>query len=109
VAVVALHVIEPDFSPVDTFMSDYANGDNGWLMQSEFFGAGIGTIAIALGLRKTLVPTKRGTASVVLLVLAGTGFFVAGLFNTDPTGVTDLTTTGTVHVLGSGRSGLDLR
>jgi hypothetical protein len=86
---------------VDNYVSDYALGDFGWLMKSAFFGVGIGTIAIALGLRQTLVPIKRGTASVVLLVVAGIGFFVAALFNTDSTGVTDLTTSGRLHVLGS--------
>ena len=100
VAVLALHVIEPEFSVVDNFISDYANGDYGWLMQSAFFGAGVGTFAIALGLRKTLVPAKRVTASVVLLLIAGIGFFVA-MFKTDPKGVTDLTTAGTLHALGS--------
>jgi hypothetical membrane protein len=100
VAVLALHVIEPEFSVVNNFISDYALGDYGWLMQSAFFGAGVGTIAIALGLRKTLVPAKRVTASVVLLAIAGIGFFVA-MFKTDPTGVTDLTTAGTLHALGS--------
>jgi len=100
VAVLALHVIEPDFSPVDDFISDYANGDYGWLMQSAFFGAGVGTIAIALGLRKTLLPGKRVTASVVLLLLAGIGYLLA-ISKTDPTGVTEATTAGTVHILGS--------
>ncbi len=35
VAVLALHVIEPDFSPVDNTISDYALGDYGWLMQTS--------------------------------------------------------------------------
>jgi hypothetical protein len=100
VAVLGLHVIEPDFSSVDDFISDYANGDYGYLMQSVFFGAGVGTIAIALGLPKTLAPTKRVTAYVVLLLLAGIGFLVA-IFKNDPTGVTDATTAGTLHILGS--------
>jgi hypothetical membrane protein len=100
VAVLALHVIEPEFSVIDTFISDYALGDYGWLMQSAFFGAGVGTIAIALGLRKTLASGKRVSASVVLLALAGIGFFVA-ISKTDPTGATDLTTAGALHGVGS--------
>ena len=100
VAVLALHVIEPDFSVVDNFISDYALGDYGWLMQLAFFGAGIGTIAIALGLRKTLAPGKRVTAAVVSFAVAGIGFFVA-IFKTDAKGVTDLTTAGILHGLGS--------
>jgi hypothetical membrane protein len=100
VAVLALHIIEPDFSVVDDFISDYALGDYGWLMQSAFFGAGVGTIAIALGLHKTMAPGKRVTASVVLFAVAGVGFFVA-IFKTDPKGATELTTAGTLHVVGS--------
>ena len=100
VAVLALHVIEPDFSVVDNFISDYALGDYGWLMQLAFFGAGIGTIAIALGLRKTLAPGKRVTAAVVSFAVAGIGFFVA-IFKTDPREFTDLTTAGMLHALGS--------
>lgn len=99
-AVIMLHIVEPEFSVVDNFISDYALGEYGWLMQSAFFGAGVGTIAIALGFRKTLASGKRVTASVVLFGLAGIGFFVA-IFKTDPTGATELTTAGTLHVTGS--------
>jgi hypothetical membrane protein len=101
VAVVALDVIEPEFSVVDEYMSDYALGNYGWLMRSAFFAVGLGIVAIGLGLRKTLGPGKRVAASVVMFVSAGIGFLVVGMFNTDPTGVTDLTTVGTLHVLGS--------
>ena len=100
VAVLVLHLVEPDFSVVDDFISDYANSDNGWLMQSAFLGAGVGTIAIALGLRKTLAPGTRVTASVVLMLVAGVGFLVA-ISKTDSKGVTDSTTSGTLHVAGS--------
>lgn len=101
VAVLILHIVESEYSPVNDFMSDYANGDYGWLMQSAFFGAGVGTTGIALGLRKTLSPGKRVTASFVLMLLAALGFFVA-IAKTDPSGAdVEVTTAGVLHVLGS--------
>lgn len=100
VAVLALHVVEPDFSVVNNYMSEYALGERGWLMQSAFFGVGFGVIAIALGLRQTLARGKRVTASVVVLLIAGIGFFVA-IFKTDPAGATETTTAGTLHAIGS--------
>ena len=100
VAVLVLHVIESEFSVVNNFISDYATGSFGWLMQSAFFGAGVGTIAIGLGLHKTLVPAKRVTFSVVLLIIAGVGFFGA-IAKTDPAGATESTTSSGVHVVAS--------
>jgi hypothetical membrane protein len=100
-ALVALHFLDSDLSVTDTYTSDYALGDYGWLMRSAFFAVGVGTVAIGLGLRETLAPGKRVTASVVLFLIAGVAFLVGGIFNTDPTGVTDLSATGTVHVLAS--------
>jgi len=99
---VALHFLEPDFSPVNEYTSDYVLGRSfGWLMRTAFFAAGIGTLSIALGIRKTLGPGKRVKASFALLAVVGVAFVVVGLFNTDPTLVTDLTTTGTVHFAAS--------
>ena len=76
-AVLALNVVDSDFSRIDNMISEYANGEYGWLMQSAFLGAGIGTVSIALGLRKRLEPGKLATVSVVLLFAAGVGFFLA--------------------------------
>ena len=99
VAVIALHFLDPDLAAADTYVSDYALGDYGWLMRAAFIVVGIGTIAIGLGLRLSLAPGKRVTASVVLVLIAGIGFLLGGIFNTDPTGAEDLTTAGIIHLL----------
>jgi hypothetical membrane protein len=99
IAVIALHFLDSDIAAADTYVSDYALGDYGWLMRAAFVVVGIGTIAIGWGLRVTLAPGKRVTGSVVLVLLAGVGFILAGIFNTDPTGETDLTAAGTIHLL----------
>jgi hypothetical protein len=99
VAVIALHFLDPDLAAADTYVSDYALGDYGWLMRAAFIVVGIGTIAIGLGLRLSLAPGKRVTASVILVLIAGIGFLLAGIFNGDPTGVEDLTTAGMIHLV----------
>lgn len=76
-AVLILNVVDSDFSRIDNMISEYANGDYGWLMQSAFLGAGIGTVAIAVGIHKALEPSKLARVSVVLLYAAGIGFFLA--------------------------------
>jgi len=98
---VALHFLDPDLSVVDAVLSDYALGDYGWLSRAADFAAAVGLIAIALGLRSTLAPGKRVSASWVLILLAGFGFIVSGLFDTDGTEATEFTTTGTLHIVGS--------
>lgn len=99
VAVISLHFLDAELDAAETYVSDYALGDYGWLMQAAFIVVGLATIAIAWGLRVTLAPGKRVTASVVLVLIAGVGFILAGVFNTDPTGETELTAAGTIHVL----------
>jgi Protein of unknown function (DUF998) len=64
--------------------------------------AGLGAIAIALGLRATLASRKRVTTSWVLIMIAGLGFLAADVFVTDPAGAYEAglaTISGTVHDL----------
>lgn len=100
--VVALHVIKSDLDPIETYISDYSIGENGWLMMVAFFAVGLGTLAIATGLLESLQPGKRVKTSVLLTAIAGLGFIIAGAFTTAPTGVEDdLTTEESLHVLGA--------
>lgn len=102
VIVAVLHLIKSELDPVETYVSDYAIGENGWLMTVAFLAVGLGTLAVAAGLLKTLRPGKRVKLSVWLTGVAGIGFLIAGAFTTAPTGVEeDLTTGETLHVLGA--------
>ena len=98
--VVALHILDPDLSVIDEPISVYSLGEYGWLSQVGTIAMGLGLIGIALGLRETLVSGKRVTASWVLVLIAGLGFIISGLFVTDPTGAIESTTSGTLHDLG---------
>jgi hypothetical protein len=93
-----LHVLDPELSVVNTTTSEYALGDYGWLKRAAEFSIGVGLVAIALGLRTTLAPGTRVTASWVLMLVAGVGFFASGVFVTDATGA-DFTVSGGIHFL----------
>jgi hypothetical protein len=102
VATVSLHLLDPDLSVVNEYMSVYALGEYGWLLRTAAFLLGLATIAIGLGLRATLASGKRVTASWLPIVVAGLGFVVSGLFVTDPTGAYEAgraTISGVVHDL----------
>ena len=59
----------------------------------------VGVIAIALGLRATLSPGKRVTASWVLMLISGVGFFASGVFMTDEMDAQEVTVSGGIHIL----------
>jgi hypothetical protein len=99
-ALIGLHILDSDLSVVDEYVSVYALGDYNWISRAADVAMGLGIIAIALGLRKTLARGKRVTASWVLVLVAGFGFIVSGMFNTDPTNTTDATIGGAIHDLG---------
>lgn len=98
-ALVALHFLDPGLSVVDSYISEYALGDYGWLSRAANFALGTGVLAIALGLRQTLASGRRATASWLLILIAGLGIIIAGIFVTDPPGAPETTTEGVVHVI----------
>ena len=99
--VVALHFIKSDLDPIDIYISDYAIGENGWLMRLAFYLVAAGTLAIAAGWATSVQRTRRAMIAILLLVVVGMGFIVAGTFTTDPTDATETTTEGGLHLLGA--------
>lgn len=91
-----LHVVQSDLSPVNDFVSDYANGASGWLFPVGVIVHGVGNLAIAGGLAREL---RRGPSSLLgvgMFTVAALGLLTAGIFRTDPPGVAQ-TTAGVVH------------
>lgn len=102
VAFGAMHFIQPDLDPIESWGSHYAFGRGGWVMRLGFILAGMGTLSLTLGLRKSMAAGKRKGLSTVLMGLVGVGFVGSGLFNADPIledGTTAYTTEGSLHVL----------
>lgn len=59
-------------------------GDLGWIQIATFVLTGLGCIAGAVGVRRTLRPGRGGTWGPLLLGLSGLGLIAAGVFTPDP-------------------------
>ena len=83
VGIMVLHGVRSDVDPLRDVMSHYANGDRGPLMSVVFYAFGLS--ALALGVRLGTAIDRRGVTHAVpaLMVLAGLGLVVAGVFEVD--------------------------
>ncbi len=95
-ALAVLHDLRPDLSFLDDYVSDYANGSGGTLFTVAVFAHGTGNMAIAAGLRRDLGRGRVAGLGVLAFAVAAVGFFLAGIFPTDPAGAAT-TVTGLVH------------
>lgn len=93
-----LHIITPELNPTWRFVSEYANGQFGYIMRFTFFLFAIATFATAL-LVKEVARTKLGKAASFLFFISSLGLTLAGIFNQDPITSTTVTTTGNLHGL----------
>jgi hypothetical protein len=89
VAVVALHLLRTDLSPVQEVMSGYANGRTGNLMTFAFHALGLGSIALGLRLRRSTTRTWAPRMVSAAIALAGTGLILAGVFEVERPGIPD--------------------
>jgi hypothetical protein len=102
VAVLTLHLLQPELSPLNYAVSYYAHGAQGWLFSAGLLVWGIGSAALLLGLARTLSIQDRirtGDAGLLALALWSAGVLATGLFSADPPGQWDkpLSTTGLIH------------
>jgi hypothetical protein len=98
--VVALHAARPDLDPLRHVLSEYANGPFGIVMTAVFYGVGLACVALGWRLRTALRWGGVAAATPVLLIAAGGGMIVAGMFEVGlPTAPESLAET--VHSLAS--------
>ncbi|MFW2512358.1 DUF998 domain-containing protein [Demequina sp. SO4-13] len=95
--VAAFHLIRPDLSPGDAYISNYARGEWAWVMQAAFLINAAGWAAAGLGLRRVLAPAPGATALAVLGGVAALGMSLAGIFRADPLLTTDPSLEGLIH------------
>ena len=97
-ALLLMHLVKPEFSPVNHMMSDYAVGRYGWLMQTGFMALSGGSLMLLLGL------ARSGPSSIVarfgrfFLGIASIGLVVSALFKTDLDGAPS-TRAGEIHLV----------
>ena len=77
--VVYLHVAQPNYDPVNQFISELALGASGWLMLVAFLALGASMAALGVG----FLLTGASPAIVALLSIAAGGFVGAGFVRLD--------------------------
>ncbi len=90
--------------PVGDRLSEYANGEFGWLMTVAFVTLGLGMVALALGLRSVNGSGLRAWLIPAAIAVAGVGMIVAGVYPTDPFGAE--TAAEAIHSRASGLASL---
>src|SRR6185436_18104054 len=58
-AIVLLHILRTDFDPGYRYLSEYARGPYGALMTSTFFALSAGSLAVSLGLWRSVSSKLR--------------------------------------------------
>ena len=76
----ALHVLSPEFAPSWRMVSEYANGRYGWVLSLMFASWAISAWALAYAIWPQ-VKTIAGKIGLVLLIVAGIGEAMGGLFD----------------------------
>ncbi len=102
VLLLALHLLEPEFDPAWRFISEYALGRFGWIMNLAFvaLATSLGACAVAVSAQ---VRTWYGYTGLAGLGLAAMGTLLAAIFNTDPitTSHDAMSLSGSLHVVGA--------
>ena len=77
---ISLHVLSPEFSPAWRMISEYANGQYGWVLSLMFIAYGLSILALAVAIRPYF-NTRRQNFGLALLVLSGIGAASAAQFD----------------------------
>lgn len=101
VILTVLHLIKPELDPSWNFISEYQVGRFGWLMQLAFLSLGLSSFLLVMGLWNEL--NVVGKIGLVMLLIAASGMFIAGIFKTDAlnTSPEQQTMSGKLHQLGA--------
>ena len=95
----AMHVLEPEFSPIRNPMSAYVVGVYGSWMSTTYVVLCAALLSVGYGLATTLARTRLTRTAFSLLLTAAAGALLAGFFPMDFPGPPQ-TTSGRLHALG---------
>jgi hypothetical protein len=95
-AVLILHVLRTDFDPSYRYLSEYAVGPYGALMTSTFFVLSVGSIALSVGLWRSVASKLRFVPGLLFWLTWACAVFFAGVFTGDLQG-TPHTRIGQIH------------
>lgn len=80
VALLLLHLVDPEFAPSWRMVSEYANGRHKWLLTLVFTAWALSSVALIAALWP-LRETTLGRIGLIFLFLAGTGQAMGALFD----------------------------
>lgn len=96
-AVIALlHVLRTDLDPKYRYLSEYARGPYGALMTSTFFVLSVGSLAVSVGLYRSVTSRLRFAPGLLLWLAWACSVFLAGIYTGDLQG-TPHTRMGRIH------------
>jgi hypothetical membrane protein len=95
VCVLALHLLESNYNPLEHAMSDYAHGAQSWLVTTGLYALGLGSLALTVGLAR-LLNGRSARIGQWCLAIWGVCGLVTGTFSDDLPGH-PATLSGTLH------------
>ena len=84
-AFLALHIVQPELSPLDEAMSYYVHGTHGWLVTVALLAIGFGSLALVVGLSR-FFEGRTARIGLVFLAVWSIGAILGGAFSADPPG-----------------------
>ena len=102
--VLLMHLVNPELAFASHYVSEYAIGKHGWLLNIAFIGNLIGSIALIIALCRAYPPPHRSIVSILLYGIA-TLAILTNFFPTDPSGI-PVTISGHIHNLGGFYGGI---
>ncbi|SRR5712692_3372708 len=95
-AIVLLHVLRTDFDPRYRYLSEYVAGPYGALMTSTFFVLSVGSLALLVGLWRSVSSKLRFLPGLLLWLAWACAVFFAGVYPGDLQGLPQ-TRIGQIH------------
>ena len=80
---IAVHLLNPAFSPVRNYISDYAVGPRGEIYVTAYWATVAGCLALAAALFRQLPSDGRAKAGAVLIAIFGLTYALTALFPTE--------------------------
>ncbi len=88
IAVVALYFLNPAYDLISSFEGNYDLASYEFLIASTFFGLGLGSLALMIGLYQTTSRSAGSWISLLLLGIWSVGILIAGIFPANEGGST---------------------
>jgi hypothetical protein len=92
----ALHVLEPQYAPSWRMVSEYANGNYGWVMTLTFLSMALSCVTLFIAIRPH-IRTRGGKIGLGVLLVTAAALVAAASFPMDPITASAGTTHGMLH------------